>query len=58
MIWLEFKAKKWQDQLEISLTNRLTPIQIEIARLNKRISKLETLTGLTQEGPTPDVELV
>ena len=57
MNWLEFKAKKWQDQLEASMTNRLGNIQIEISRLNKRTSKLEKLSGIEEENPTPNVEL-
>ncbi len=47
--WLEFKAKKWQDQLEASLTSRLSGIQMEINKLNERISRIEISTNFIHE---------
>lgn len=50
MNWLEFKAQKWQDQIETSMTNRLRDIHIEINRLNKKVSRLEDHVGLKEKG--------
>lgn len=60
MNWLEFKAKRWQDQLEISLTNRLSSIHSEISKLQERLVRLERALNtleLEKGVPSPDVEL-
>lgn len=60
MNWLEFKARRWQDQLETSLVNRLSPIQRDISKLEERLLRLEramNTLGFQKEAPSPDVEL-
>lgn len=59
MNWLEFKARKWQDQLETSLTNRLSSIHSDISKLQERLVRLERAmkVGVEKGVSTGDVEL-
>ncbi|MEW6609520.1 MAG: hypothetical protein AB1414_19100, partial [bacterium] len=50
MNWLEFKAKKWQDQIEDRVSERLSRLQNEIANINKRIDNIvEKLESKNEE---------
>jgi hypothetical protein len=41
MNWLEFKAKKWYDQIDERVSERLAKYQHEISSLNRKVSVLE-----------------
>ncbi|MFH1562034.1 MAG: hypothetical protein ABIF11_01250 [Nitrospirota bacterium] len=41
MNWLEFKAKKWQEQIDDRVTERINKVQADIANLNKKIAGIE-----------------
>ncbi len=42
MNWLEFKAKKWQEQIDDRVSERINKFQTEISNLNKKIAALES----------------
>lgn len=41
MNWLEFKAKKWQEQIDDRVSERFSRFQNELANINKRIANIE-----------------
>ncbi|MFH1096893.1 MAG: hypothetical protein ABH886_09775 [Candidatus Desantisbacteria bacterium] len=41
MNWLEFKAKKWHEQIDERVSERLSKYQQDIAALNKKVSFME-----------------
>ncbi|MDI6734932.1 MAG: hypothetical protein QME42_01850 [bacterium] len=51
MNWLEFKAKKWQEQIDDRVSERINKFQTEISNLSKKIIAIEA--GLVKdESPT------
>ncbi len=42
MNWLEYKAKRWQDQIESRVTERLSRIHEELKLLTERLTAIET----------------
>ncbi len=41
MNWLEFKAKKWQEQIDDRVSERFNRLQNEISTINKKIANIE-----------------
>ncbi|MEW6096892.1 MAG: hypothetical protein AB1567_10285 [bacterium] len=53
MNWLEFKAKKWQDQIDDRVSERINRFQNEISTINKKIANIEwKLEAKDEEKPT------
>lgn len=54
MNWLEFKAKKWQEQIDDRVSERINKLQTEISNLNKKIAGMEE--KLTSKDESTKVE--
>lgn len=56
MNWLEFKAKKWQDQIDDRINERINRFQNDFFDLKKKLAKIEEKLELMDEEKSTKVQ--